>query len=211
MRASLAGALVALWLGACAVPRPPAGPTAFFDLGAQPDAPRAGADAATGLDLRSVEVFSPSWLDRSSLQYRLAYLSASRRQHYAESRWVAPPGELVELAVRRAVLPHEGADSTGGCRLRLDLDEFVQSFASPERSSGLIEVRAALLAPRTDLPLARKRFVVETPAPSADASGAVEALARGVREFNAQLRAWIAGLAPGPGGRPELTKICRGA
>ncbi|RTL31165.1 MAG: hypothetical protein EKK49_12475, partial [Rhodocyclaceae bacterium] len=64
-------------------------------------------DSATlrplGFPIRSAEVVPASWLASTTMQYRLAYAQPTRRQFYLESRWVAQPGQLVELAVKRSM------------------------------------------------------------------------------------------------------------
>ena len=90
----------------------------------------------------------PSWLDTPQLQYRLLFADATRRRSYAESRWVAPPGELLEAALRRQLMGDGNAPANGGCMLRVDLDELLQVFHTPQRSDGLIELQVSLVAPR---------------------------------------------------------------
>lgn len=152
-------------------------------------------DSATlrplGFPIRSAEVVPASWLASTAMQYRLAYTQPTRRQFYLESRWVAQPGQLVELAVKRSMKTSETAVSSSGCRLRVDLDEFIQVFDEEGRSRGLIEARAALLAPRTDQLIATRGFAVSRPAPTPDAVGGVAALREGVLQLNRELLDWL--------------------
>jgi cholesterol transport system auxiliary component len=63
------------------------------------------------------------------MHYRLAYAEPLRRQSYRESRWAAPPAELLESVLKRR---HAAAEANGpGCRLHLVLDEFEQRFDAP--------------------------------------------------------------------------------
>lgn len=180
---------------------------AHFDFGAPVTVPA----STPALPLRSVDVVAPSWLDSPALQYRLAYAEPARRQSYAESRWIAPPGELVEVALRRAIVSGDTLTQAVGCRLLIDLDELAQVFRTPGDSDGVIEVRASLLAPRTDTLLARKGFSVSRPAASADARGGVAAITAAVEALAAGLRDWIGALdrerAPGL----NIAQTCRGA
>jgi cholesterol transport system auxiliary component len=163
------------------------------------------------LGLRSLAVDSPSWLDSAALQYRLAYADTARRQSYTQSRWVAPPGELVEQALRRSVIPTEGEPVAGGCKLRLDMDEFVHLFDAPDASRGVIEVRATLFAPRMDALLARRSFSLSKPAPSNDARGGVVALSGAVEELAGALNDWLGGLGGEGDRRSSVIERCGGA
>lgn len=152
-------------------------------------------DSATlrplGFPIRSAEVVPAPWLASTAMQYRLAYAQPTRRQVYLESRWAAQPGQLVELSVKRSMKTSETAVSSSGCRLRVDLDEFVQLFDEEARSHGIVEARAALLAPRTDQLIATRGFAVTRPAPTPDAVGGVMALREGVLQLNRELLDWL--------------------
>jgi cholesterol transport system auxiliary component len=167
---------------------------ASYDLGAVQAAPNNRIVAS----LRSIDVFAVSWLDSSAMQYRLLYSANQRRQNYAESRWVAPPAELVGHALRKRML--SGA-AGGACRLRVDLDEFAQAFDSAKDSRGVIEARVQLVAPSGGEILARRSFSLSRPAASADAGGGVTALAGAVEALSTELHDWLGGLdragAPG--------------
>lgn len=180
---------------------------AYYDLGASARI----ETGAQSLALRNVEVQAPSWLDAASLQYRLAYANAARRQSYAESRWVAAPAELIEQALRKAIISGNDAAPGGGCKLRVDLDEFVHLFDAPNASRGLLEARAALLAPRSDVALARHNFALSKPAPTPDAPGGIEALRGAVTELAVSLRDWLNGLDRGTGSGLNIAERCRGA
>lgn len=193
MRLALAAAV--LLLTACAAPTKPPSPAAY-DLGM--------ADVAwrpAGLPLRGVGVFAPSWLAGTAMHYRLLYADGLRREAYVESRWAAPPGELIERALSRQT-PAQG----GGCRLRLDLDELAQVFDAPQASRVVLEARASLVAPRRDAVLVRQAFAVAAPAAGADARGGAAAAAAAVRTLGGELGAWLARVA---GENPTLAERCR--
>lgn len=167
---------------------------ASYDLGAVQPAPNNRIVAS----LRSIDVFAVSWLDSSAMQYRLLYAANQRRQAYAESRWVAPPAELVGHALRKRMLSGEAG---GACRLRIDLDEFAQVFDSAKASRAVLEVRAQVMAPTGGEVLARRSFSVSRPTASADAAGGVAAMAGTVEALSAELHGWLGGLdrASAPG------------
>mgnify|MGYP006358968783 CR=1 FL=1 len=105
--------LFALLLAGCGAGSKSLSSVAYYDLGAVQPAPNNRIVAS----LRSIDVFAVSWLDSSAMQYRLLYTANQRRQNYAESRWVAPPAELVGHALRKRMLSGE---ASGACRLRID-------------------------------------------------------------------------------------------
>lgn len=171
---------------------------AVFDLG-----PAAIVWQADALPLRRVEVAAPSWLATSAIHYRLLYAEPERRLAYTESRWAAPPAELVERALNRQPAAH-----AGGCRLRLDIDEWVQVFDDPQRSSVVLELRATLLPMHGEEALARKAFAVAQAAPSADARGGVQAGTAAVRMAAGAVGGWLAQTAVAT---PGIAKRCVGA
>ena len=184
-----AGLLMVALLAACTGLPKVAPSYAVHDFGG----PEPVAARSLGFPLRNVEVVVPPWLASTAMQYRLAYAQATRRQGYVESRWAAQPAQLVELAVKRAIRTGE-AGAGGACRLRVELDEFVQVFDSETLSRGVVEARAVLLAPRTDQIVASRSFSLAQPAPSADALGGVSALRGGVQELGSELFGWLDGL-----------------
>lgn len=142
--------------------------------------------------LRLVEVRSPSWLDTTAMQYRLAYAEKTRREVYAGSRWVAPPAALLEQQLKRWLLAG-GASWTSqqaGCRLGVELDEFIQVFDAPEVSHVVVEARATLWAARGDTAVARQRFELSRPA-GADARSGALALDAATRRFGEDIGAWL--------------------
>lgn len=201
MTGKIALAFAALALAGCAGPRP-AAPVDHHDLGPIGTGPNSRIVAA----LRGVEVFAPSWLDSPALQYRLAYLGSQQRRSYGESRWVAPPAELLAHALNKNLF---SGDAAGACKLRVDLDEFVQVFDAAEASRAVVEARVQLLAPGGE-PLARHALRVSRPAASGDAKGGVAAFSATVADLAAALRGWLGTLDRE--GKPGLNifERCRG-
>ena len=176
---------------------------ARYDLG--PSVPPSGQPAI--LLLRSVEVSSPSWLASPAMQYRLAYAPESRREAYSQSRWVAPPAELLEGFLKRRMLADAASIQASGCRLRIELGEFVQAFDTPDASHAMLEISAALLAPHGDLLLSRRAFKQSQPA-GADARAGAAAFAAASAALADELDAWLAEIARKT---PELVPRCRGS
>lgn len=175
-------------LTACAGLGAPPKPTAFYDLGlVDPVSLPASVIPA------QVEVSAPSWLDASTMQYRLAWNPAQRRRSYSESRWVAQPSEMLASAIERGL---RGGASEGGssCRLVLELDEFVQTFESASVSSAGLVLRASWMPVRGGVPLARREFRLSRATPSADAEGGVIAYRELARQLNSMLADWLVAL-----------------
>jgi len=189
--------LIVLLLSGCATLRHS---PARYDLGT----PKSGGGPPLALTLATIEVRSPSWLETPLMQYRLAYAQDTRREAYADSRWVAPPAELVELALQRRLLT--GGAPAPGCRLVVELDEFVQAFDRPGESQALLEARAMLLSPRGGSLLARQRFSERQPA-GADAGSGVAALSITTARLGSDLGTWLDRAADSPG----IAARCRGS
>lgn len=183
MRTSLV-VIAALAVAACGPNVRPAA-TASYDLGSV-----AVAWQPAVLPVAAVHVAAPSWLATLAIQYRLLYADGLRRQAYAESRWAAPPAELVERALGR-----QTPNAVSGCRLRLELDELVQVFDSPQQSRVLLEVRASLMPLRGDSVLAQKAFAVTQAAAAGDARGGVAAAASALQTLAGDMAAWLTATA----------------
>ncbi len=75
--------------------------------------------------------------------------------------------------------------------LRVELEEFSQVFDSPQASRGVAHARATLVRGGRAL-AAQKNFVVEKPAPGADAAGGAQALAAAADQLVGEILAWAA-------------------
>jgi cholesterol transport system auxiliary component len=151
-----------------------------FDFGPRTVSPVAD----TGIS--GVDVVTPSWLSGSTMQYRLLYFEAARRLDYAESGWVAPPAELLKQSLK-----HRLAVGVGRCRMRIELDEFIQIFDSPQSSRFLMEGRATLFADQSVV--AGRAFNLARPASTADAKGGVAAASVADMALGDELTVWASG------------------
>lgn len=194
--------LAVLLLAGCGTGSKSISSVAYYDLGAVQPAPNNRIVAS----LRSIDVFAVSWLDSSAMQYRLLYAANQRRQNYAESRWVAPPADLLGHALRKRMLSGEAG---GACRLRVDLDEFAQVFDSTKVSRVVLEARVQLVEPSGGDILARRSFNLSRPAASADAGGGVAALAGAVEAFSTELHDWLGGLDRPAASGLNIAQRCR--
>jgi len=173
-------------------------PAHVYDLGlGQPVALEVGSGG--GL-VGAVQVVAPSWLRSGAMQYRLTHDSPGERHSYRDSRWAAPPAELVHGFLNRAL------GGEGGCRLEVEVDEFIQDFPSAGHSDGLIEARARLRVAQEGAVLASRSFSLRVPATRSDAPGGVAALGRGTRQLAAELGAWLAALSGSLGSK--LHEVC---
>jgi len=145
------------------------------------------SEPAGDVGVMTVDLTTPSWLDSDAMQYRLLFADPTRRLDYAESRWVATPGELL-----RQTLEHRLAGSGDGrCRLAIDVAEFIQEFDTAQDSRFLLDIRATLSAGQDAV--ASRSFDEAVPAPTANAKGGVAAAALAVRQLGGDLAAWLAG------------------
>lgn len=174
---------------------------AFYDLGSL-----AGTWAAPGFPIAAVEVQASSWLGTPAQLYRLAYADNLRRRAYANSRWAAPPAELLERFLQRRIVFGQ-PDFTGrGCRLQLKLDEIEQRFATPQSSKIVLEVRASLLPRHGETLLAKRAFLIEKDALTPDVQGGVAATREAVQALADELAQWLGAVAHD---RPQAVAVCK--
>ena len=185
IRHLLASASIVLLSGCAGIVTPPASFT-VYDLELPAAAERTGNSAFVPA---AIEVRAPSWLSSSPMLSRLDHRPPTRRVVFAQSRGPGHPSEMLQR--QRAASLGVSGGANGQCRLRLDLDEFIQRFQSVEASTSELVVRASILAPRDESVLARERFVIVTQAMSADAAGGVLAHRQGARRLTESLRNWL--------------------
>lgn len=190
-----ASLLLAFALGGCALPAKPQRP-ALYDFGPGPLSAPAAAPA-TRPALLLAEVEAPAALDSGALLYRLAYADVQQLRPYAQARWTMPPAQLLRQRLREALSRQRPVLNAGeggaSLLLRVELDEFSQLFEAPERSQGLVRLRASLVETATgrDQLLAQKTVVAQRPAASADAPGGVRALTEAADAAVAELVNWL--------------------
>lgn len=194
--AILAGVLLA----ACGGPMRTVEP-ASYDLGNP-----GGNWSGSRIPIAAVNVQAASWLAGPGMHFRLAYAEPLRRQAYLESRWVAPPAELLETFLKRHIIFSQVDFSGTGCRLQLVLDEFEQRFDDPQKSYAVLEVRALLTPLRGDEILSKKAFLIRQPALAADARGGVAAARGAAQALADDLGKW---LDESSRDRPVIVDRCR--
>ncbi len=185
--------LAALLLSACSI-APKAPVKTVYDLGPPPPATQAGG----ALAWRIAEVTAPPWLGSDGIAYRLAFQQAQRLEHYRDSFWAAPPAALLTQRLREQLAAAAAPAACAGrpaALLAVHLDEFEQVFASASSSQVVLRVHATVWPAGTTGGAQLQHWRLERPATTADAPGAVRALARTVDEWLPQLSAWLAATA----------------
>jgi cholesterol transport system auxiliary component len=154
------------------------------------------------------DVESTAALDSTAVMYRLGYSDAQQLRPYAQARWSMAPAQLVRqrlrehLGQRRAVL--QAAQGLVAVKptmtLLLELDEFSHWFETPERSSGLVRMRATIAQPEAGVErlVAQRSFVVQRPASTADAAGGVRALTVATDALILEMEQWLQQIEKAP-------------
>lgn len=200
MRAFLSICALVLVAG-CGLPQGARPPTTTWDFGPLPASAPASGPRLSG-NMLVLGADAPAWLDSPAMLYRLAYLDAAEPRAYAASRWIASPAALFTERLRGAVAAAGAVVLTPGDgiraarTLRVEIEEFGQTFDSPSTSQGRLRLRATLIT--AGMPAAQRSFDISIPAPSNDARGAATALAQAAHQGAGQLVAWLAAL---PGAR----------
>lgn len=165
-----------------------------------------GVWAGSGLPIAAVEVQAASWLSGPGMHFRLAYAEPLRRQRYAESRWAAPPAELLERYLKRRIVFGQPDFAGTGCRLQLVLDELEQRFDDPHSSQQVLEVRALLTPLRGAELISKRAFLIQKPAATATAGGGVAATRDAVQALANELGAWLDEIVRE---KPAIVERCR--
>ncbi|MDD2880106.1 MAG: ABC-type transport auxiliary lipoprotein family protein [Rhodoferax sp.] len=157
-------------------------------------------------------------LNSTTVLYRLGYADAQQLKPYTLARWSMPPAQLIgqrlraQLGARRAIVaPGDIALAANAAKpvstattprsspepllnLHLELEEFSQLFDAPDKSSGVLRLRATLTQRGTagEILLAQRSFITQQAAPTADASGGVKALTAATDQVINDIEAWLA-------------------
>jgi cholesterol transport system auxiliary component len=198
----------ALLLGACsALPDKPMR-AALYDFGPGPLSAPATTRQAPQPPLSLADITTPGGaLDNQAVLYRLAYSDAQQLRPYSQARWSMPPAQLVRQRLRETLgrtrpvfNAGEGPALNRGASLgvlprtlQLELEEFSHLFNAPGSSVGLIRLRATLVEnlPSGEKLLAQRSFIVQRPAPSADAPGGVRALTAATDAAIEEMTTWL--------------------
>ena len=189
MPALLGCALLCALLTACAGrPHPPS----LYDFGPL----RATPDAVAVPPISVADISAPAWLDNTLMFYRLAYSNDLQPLPYAGSRWTMTPSQLLGQRLKSRIAQAGGTvlSATDGAAnvplLRIEVDDFIQSFDSAAQSTGRLSLRASLFHGRTLV--GQKTFAQQLPSQSADAPGGARALATASDAAITDIIAWLA-------------------
>jgi cholesterol transport system auxiliary component len=183
-------ALATLVLSACSLaPKVPS--KTVYDLGPAPAAANGGGAQAW----RIAEVTAPPWLGGDGIAYRLTYQQAQRQEHYRDSVWASPPAALLTQRLREQLATPATCAGRPAALLAVNLDEFEQVFTGATASHVVLRLHATLWPAGATGPTLQQRWRLERPAASADAPGAVRALANAVDEVMPQMAEWLAASA----------------
>lgn len=174
---------------------------ARYDFGDLP-----GKGSGSRVPIATVEVQAASWMEGPTMYFRLDYADSLRRQSYADSRWAAPPAELLEAFLMRRMVFGQADFSGAGCRLQLVLDELEQRFDDPQRSQVVLQVHALLASSRGAEILSRRALTVQQAAPTPSAAGAVAATRDAVQALAGELAGWLDEIGRD---RPAIVERCR--
>ena len=119
---------------------------------------------------------------------------------YGESRWLAPPAELIANRVASALAGQSSTatdlafepPASAPLRLSLNLETFEQVFDPGGGARALLRLFAEVHDARTRQTVGRRVLAGERPTPTADAAGAVAALVALADEAIAELMQWLA-------------------
>lgn len=164
----LAGSLSAC-MGGKTKPSPVSYDFGLTDFGLAP-APDTKAVPETKVQVD--EVTAAESLNSKHIRYRLNYQNPARVFGYSESRWAAPPTELLSAKIRassRTIL-------SANCSLKIQLEAFDHVFDSETTSHGIIQLSASLNDKKARKIIASQQFEETSTASTANAKGGVVAL-----------------------------------
>jgi len=196
----LATAIALLACSGCSLMGSKESPKADFDFGPVAATHMPYPATSAQVDIVVYEITASEWIDQTSMYYRLAYRNAANPIPYAQSQWVMSPAALLTQRLRSSLTPpgsgeihRVSADDPAIYALRSELFEFEQVFDQPDRSRGVLRLRATLEGRGV---WAQRTFAIEKAAPTPDAAGGVSALSQCADELAASISQWVAGRQP---------------
>jgi cholesterol transport system auxiliary component len=212
-----------LILSGCTLPRPASTPVVYdFGPGATQTLPNNRMAMLPTLEVGTPQTSAA--LNSPAVLYRLGYADAQQLKPYTLARWSMPPAQLIgqrlreHLGLRRAIVspgeiipasqPRQTASAAAAAtpavkpetllNLRLELEEFSQLFETPDKSFGLLRVRATLTQRSTagETLLAQRSFVAQPAATTPDASGGVRALTAATDQLIGEIEVWLEQVGP---------------
>ena len=148
--------------------------------------------------LSIAEIQIPAWLDSTHIYYRLNYANGQQPRPYAHARWTMTPAQLLLQRLKARIAQAGGiglAASHGAANipvLRIEADDFTQTFDAPAQSNAQVILRASVFRGRTLV--AHQNFIRQAPSPTADAAGGAQALAAASDAAITDMILWLAKL-----------------
>jgi len=187
LQRAIAGCTLAFLATACSV-----GPKTLAPIGVWDFGPPAAATARLSVKaLGTVEVVAPRWIDSVNTHYRLGYANPAQPMAYSQTRWVMPPPILIDARLRERLVAGGALLGGAGPALRIELDEFAQTFDTEKSSRAVLRARATLSSGREVL--RQRPFSIEVPAATADGPGGAAALARAADRLIEAVLDWAGG------------------
>lgn len=193
-RALLALAACAVLAG-CASSKGPS-TNAIYDFGPAAGPAVVAGNRATLAAVVITDVTGNAAYDSERMFYRLNYADPLQARSYANSRWNSTPLQLLTQRFKSRVA-QSGVKvlsttdaSTNVPLLRIDLDDFTQSFESTASSFGEVVVRVSLFEKHTLVD--QRTFRHKVSAQSADAPGGARALAQATDAVATEMIVWLA-------------------
>src|SRR5215469_4675862 len=190
----LALVLVLCVFSGCSLMASKATPKTEFDFGPETDA-RSDSPALSEAQLVIFDVTAPAWMDGTAMYYRLAYQNAAVPLPYAESEWVMSPAAVITERLSSSAAGHAecgarlvSVHTAEVYTLHSELLEFEQIFDAPDRSHGVLRLRATLEGEGV---WTQRTFAIDRPAPTPNAAGGVAALAECSQELARLLEEWV--------------------
>jgi cholesterol transport system auxiliary component len=184
----------------------------LFDLGPLPPITPPIERPGPRIALVLPDIEASGALEGSAVLYRLAYADDHQLRAYSQSRWSAPPPQLVRQRLRQqlgrerpvlsldesATLARESGQAI--YLLRMELEEFAHVFDSPAQSRGQLRLRATLFSSTNggERLLGQRSIAVQGVAPTPDASGGVRALTEAIDAAAADISQWLLQSRPSP-------------
>lgn len=186
-RRAFAACMCAILFASCSLGPRPQAPIGTWDFG-----PPATTTARLAIKaLGTVEVVAPRWIDSVNTHYRLGYANPAQPMAYSQTRWVMPPPILIDARLRERLVAGGALLGGAGPALRIELDEFAQTFDSEKSSRAVLRARATLSSGREVL--RQRPFSIEVPAATADGPGGAAALARAADRLIEAVLDWAGG------------------
>lgn len=179
--------LIIVLLSACSIAPKPRTTVVNYDFGLQLFQQTSPTDEQSQLEVRSIlvaDIESAPGFDNQNIHYRLAYSNPTQNHTYANSRWVATPAVLLTQKLRSKIIQRtnhqiikNNSTAISDYALHIELEEFIQVFDTKDTSHTIISLRASLVERKPHALLAQQTFSIKQNASSANAEGAVDALA----------------------------------